>query len=212
MSKSHLNQSSRPYGRGFSLVETAIVMGIVGLIVGGIWAWAALPNSQVLANQATDELYAIVNNGRGYYSGRALPSTPCASLSTLTSVPASTGIFPSGMGVTATSGTAAPKDPWGNTVSAYACVSAAGPTVLAVRFSNLSRKLCIDMIAGTLGDMISNTNTSGGGAGMNLFRIDINDRQLQSATNGIIGVSDAAAKVGACANGAHVDWYYKLAG
>ncbi len=37
-------------GRGFSLVEAAIVLGVVGLVIGGIWTAAAAAQSRVIRN------------------------------------------------------------------------------------------------------------------------------------------------------------------
>lgn len=54
--------SSRPRTAGFNLVEAAIVLGIVGLVIGGIWA----AYSQVTLNRQTSKLQQDIlqiNNG-----------------------------------------------------------------------------------------------------------------------------------------------------
>src|SRR5882762_1552401 len=54
--------------RGFTLTEIAIVLGIVGLILGAIWVAAAAVYSNLRTSKATTELLNIVQNVRALYA------------------------------------------------------------------------------------------------------------------------------------------------
>jgi len=64
----------RHYRHGFSLVEAAIVLAVVGLVVGGIWAAAADVRNRTLYTKYVSELVTFVdhfhkNISRQYYAG-----------------------------------------------------------------------------------------------------------------------------------------------
>lgn len=44
---------------GFSLIEAAIVLGVVGTIIGGIWIAAAMVMDRIKLNQYRDEVYDV---------------------------------------------------------------------------------------------------------------------------------------------------------
>ncbi len=46
--------------KGFSLIEAAIVLGVVGLIIGGIWVVAASIRENMLANQISTGLLSTI--------------------------------------------------------------------------------------------------------------------------------------------------------
>lgn len=56
--------------RGFTLLELAIVMVIIGSIVGVLFAAGSTASHKVSINQATDELGQISQNMRNLYAGR----------------------------------------------------------------------------------------------------------------------------------------------
>ena len=49
----------RQHRKAFSLIEAAIVLGVVGLVIGGIWTAAAVVNDNIRQRQTAD--------GWGYY-------------------------------------------------------------------------------------------------------------------------------------------------
>jgi PilS N terminal len=55
--------------RGFNLVELAIVAGVAGLLLGGIWWIAALVNGNAKKELAIQQLAVIINNMRSTYQG-----------------------------------------------------------------------------------------------------------------------------------------------
>src|SRR5437867_1361141 len=53
---------------GFNLIEAAIVLGIVGLIVGGIWAAASSAYENMRQQSGSKQLLSLVQNIRGFYA------------------------------------------------------------------------------------------------------------------------------------------------
>jgi len=91
--------------RGFTLTEAAIVLGIVGLILGAIWVAAAAVYGNMRVNNANKDVIAIVQAVRSLYaqqnritSGNQTPSMIAAGAvpSDLINGTALTSRFPSG--------------------------------------------------------------------------------------------------------------------
>lgn len=57
--------------RGLSLVEIAIVLGIIGVVVGGVWSMATQGWEQSHREQAVEALDGIVRATRSFYLGQA---------------------------------------------------------------------------------------------------------------------------------------------
>lgn len=55
---------------GFTLIEVALVLGITGLVIGGVWYAAAKVQRSAAINAAADQLYQIVENVRAVYNSR----------------------------------------------------------------------------------------------------------------------------------------------
>jgi prepilin-type N-terminal cleavage/methylation domain-containing protein len=56
--------------RGFTLTELAIVLGIVGLILGGIWVSASAVYNSIRASHATNQLLLIAQNARTLFGSQ----------------------------------------------------------------------------------------------------------------------------------------------
>lgn len=78
--------------KGFSLIEAAIVLGLIGLVIGGIWVAAASARAGTQASQFQQQTLNLVKNVRDYYAAQALPAA-----ATVTGTLAGKGIFPSDM-------------------------------------------------------------------------------------------------------------------
>jgi Tfp pilus assembly protein PilE len=93
---------------GFNLIEAAIVLGIVGLVVAGIWAAAAAAYENMRQQGASKNLLAFAQNVKNYYanSGATTVSTAATTL-------IAAGLVPKDMLV----GTNAIVHPWGNTAA-----------------------------------------------------------------------------------------------
>lgn len=53
--------------RGFSLIEAAIILGVIGLIVGAVWVVGSKVQRSTEITAAGDQLQIIVDNVRGLY-------------------------------------------------------------------------------------------------------------------------------------------------
>lgn len=58
--------------RGMSLIETAIVLGVVGLVIGGIWVAASAVSAQMAVNKFSERLARIATDIQANY--RQVPS------------------------------------------------------------------------------------------------------------------------------------------
>lgn len=63
----HHNPLSR---KGFNLIEAAIVLGVVGLVIGGIWVGAATVSENYKVNKTASDLELIVKNAQNLISFR----------------------------------------------------------------------------------------------------------------------------------------------
>jgi len=62
---------NRSINLGFTLNEFAIVLGVMGLILGGVWTMARDMNNNLKQEKLTEMLRVIVDNVRGIYAGSA---------------------------------------------------------------------------------------------------------------------------------------------
>lgn len=60
--------------RGFSLVETAIVLGVVGVVTGGVVVAMSSARKAAISGQLQQQILVTVNNIRSYFAGRAMPT------------------------------------------------------------------------------------------------------------------------------------------
>ncbi len=128
--------------RGFNLVEAAIVLGVVGLVIGGIWVAAAAVQSNLRKSDASKGLIQIVQNVRNLYYGQ----TPTAN-GDITSQLISANAIPGNF----VSGTTA-INPWNGAIT----VSIAGTSdQIDVALAALPRDACIELTS-------RNTNISTG--------------------------------------------------
>lgn len=223
----HRTPLSQSHRRGFSMIETTIVIGIIGIILAAVFQSLTSTQTEGRISQAIDQLGIISNNVRSYYSGRAVPSGLVACPSTFSSanlMPGSTwlaaeyksyGIFPTDM--LFISGTNAHvNNPWNigsatSTVMVDLCGS--NPVQFAVRYMNLSAQACENLVV----------QGSALASGMRLYQIVVTPSvgattfitQIGSTNTGVNPASGAVYPVNAataCFGGAKVDWYYKLNG
>ncbi|MDP9195958.1 MAG: type II secretion system GspH family protein [Pseudomonadota bacterium] len=64
--------------RGFTLLEMAVVLGIVGLIIAAIWIISGRVMEQRRVSNSAEQVLKIVDNMRTYYSGK--PDVPVRNL------------------------------------------------------------------------------------------------------------------------------------
>jgi len=61
--------------KGFSLIEAAIVLGIVGLVIGGLWIAAARVAERSKLNRTIEQITILVQNARTKLKGKIAEGT-----------------------------------------------------------------------------------------------------------------------------------------
>ncbi len=122
--------------RGFNLIEAAIVLGVVGLVIGGIWVAAAAVQSNMRESDTSKGLLQIVQNTRNLYYGQTPTTT--ASTDITTSLIAANAI-PADFIISTT----AAKNPFNGAVT----VSLTGNPndTIAVSMAGVPKDSCIDL-------------------------------------------------------------------
>ena len=130
--------------RGFTLTELAIVLGVVGLLLGAIWSAASIVHFNYQVNQAEREILIISRNIRALYPGNAQFSSPGVENSTITQKWVNAGVFPP---ETLTGYSSAPfaVDPWGGQFVVFA----QDPTtfVILVRYNHDVTRQCTQLFS-----------------------------------------------------------------
>lgn len=65
----------RSGGRGFSLIEAAIVLGVVGLVIGGIWVASSVLMERHRVLKAAEGVLQIIERTQRAYKGMPLDAT-----------------------------------------------------------------------------------------------------------------------------------------
>lgn len=112
--------------KGFSLVEAAIVLGVVGLVIGGIWVAAATIRENRKIDDAVSGVHVISENIRHLYKGLP-PNSAGEDLSG--QVGWDMGVFKGANGFTFNGTTV--EDPFGNRVVAGFTPAATGSLINA---------------------------------------------------------------------------------
>ncbi len=138
---------SRLHARaGLNLVEAAIVLGVVGLVIGGVFAaYASMRDSNNIKEQVHDTS-TLVNNIRASYTTVATTETAAATAYTTALI--NTGIAPKSM--VASTGTSL-VSVWGTALT----VAANGATFDITIASIPSRSQCTNFVAQIYNDTIN---------------------------------------------------------
>ncbi len=97
--------------RGFNLVEAAIVLGVVGLVIGGIWTAAAAVNRNMKLNDLTQAISIMHNNLSAVYQS----NRPANNTYTIIEGPLLREVTPRNLSIT-TSSDAYVNEPMGGTL------------------------------------------------------------------------------------------------
>jgi prepilin-type N-terminal cleavage/methylation domain-containing protein len=147
--------------RGFTLTEIAIVLGIIGLILGAIWVAAAAVYTNLRTSKTTTQLLTITQNLRALYATSASVD-PAADMTTIpfTNVAAGaqttyiqSNIFPADAVIT-TSGKATTytvEDAWGASINIVSAKAVATSDSFAINFDNVPVSACITILTSNTG-------------------------------------------------------------
>jgi len=150
--------------RGFTLTEIAIVLGVVGLVLGGIWAAAATVYNNQKAAKAAGQVLTILNAYKALYGNRQLD---VATLTDDTCAGVNAGFFPADMlpNVPCVTDPAAiavtpipageptyPRTPWGGTSYVQVMINPAPPGgYISIRYFNLTQAACVAVATSSTG-------------------------------------------------------------
>lgn len=67
--------TGKNHKRGFNLIEAAIVLGVVGLVIGGIWIAAAAVNDQLKVSKAASGLVYACNRATNVFPRNLTPDS-----------------------------------------------------------------------------------------------------------------------------------------
>lgn len=123
---------------GFNLIETTIVLMIVGLVISGVWMAGATVWNNMRKNDLTQQLMLIVTNVRNIYSGQS----SLADMTPETLI--SAGAFPSDM-----LRNRAVWHAYNNRVVVSPTGTGLNDLRFYIRFDNVPRDACIDILTKT---------------------------------------------------------------
>ncbi len=106
------------FKRAFTLMESAIVLGVIGIVLAGIWLYSGTVSNKESMQVAVNQVWQIANNVRDMYAGR---SDLAVNNSDQMNKHVCAGLFPRSMLVGTTSNGCAiagqPRNPWGGAVA-----------------------------------------------------------------------------------------------
>lgn len=176
---------------GFSLIEAAIVLGLIGLVVGGIWAAAASSRASTQANQLQQQTLNLVKGVRDYYAARALPAA-----GSITTTLAGKGRFPEEMCPANCVSAAASNSPYtvynayGGTTTATIPNVTTYPNQFTVTYSSVDEKGCVQLgmnlsaRSAEVGLVSYTASTGGSGTARTTFPIPLATIQGDCAATG----------------------------
>lgn len=139
--------------KGFNLIEAAIVLGIVGLVVGGIWVAATSVYANLRSKSATDQLLKVAQSVRALYATSSV--TGAANGTDLTSAMAQANVLPTDVLTTAPNAATAANtvNPWGGNVAVYSAPNNNGTAQggFAITFTRIPAAACTDFVMRNLG-------------------------------------------------------------
>jgi type II secretory pathway pseudopilin PulG len=135
---------NRKSKRGFNLIEAAIVLGVVGLVIGGIWVAAAAVQQNLREADASKGLIQIVQNVRNLYYGQ----TPTATATITTDLIASNAIPANFVSNSTTA-----VNPWNGSVAVR--ITGASFDQIQIDYVSVPKSSCISLVS-------KNTNISTG--------------------------------------------------
>lgn len=185
--------------RGFTLTEIAIVLGIIGLILGAIWAAASAVYNNLRTSRAQQEILTVAQNIRAMY---ATQSTVDANATTDTYINA--GVFPSDATVEVPGGSKSTKNPWGGKFDVVPGPSFNDNTTFSVVMEGIPINACITL----------STSTTGTGRDSGLVSLKVNDSDVGTLDAGTFPVgaktaSDSCTQ-GSATAGVKLAWEFRL--
>lgn len=137
---------SKRSASGFTLIEAAIVLAIIGLVAGGIWVAASSVYENLRTSRASEQLLAAVQQIRSLHATQGTIASGDVTVSL-----AQARVFPQDMFDSSTD--TSPANPWQGAVLVYgvaAITGGLGPGFWVI-YNGLPQSSCIDMVARNTG-------------------------------------------------------------
>lgn len=185
-SQKHIVRRARTEA-GFNLIEAAIVLGIVGLIVGGIWAAASSAYNNMRLQSAASQVLVIAQNARNMYA-----NNPGDSAAVTTQNAIELGLLPQNMVTNATTA----RSPWGNTVTV---ARGASESFMTITYSAVPQNACVGLL----------TRLSGTGSNSGIRTIQAGTSTVYNVEGGDLNINatDASGACGTAVNNIIVTVY-----
>jgi hypothetical protein len=132
--------------RGFNLIEAAIVLGVIGLVIGGIWVAAAAVTENQKINRVAEAILYASRQGRALLTLTAIQSISSGGETGAANLAIQAKLFPDDMIVGG-----ALIDPWGNPFLFNLCGGGAfcssGGERMLIHMTNLTTSRCMGIIS-----------------------------------------------------------------
>lgn len=130
-------QRDRAQKRGFSLIEAAFVLAVVGAVIGGIWVSAAKFYEDYKVNKTVSDMALIVKNIQNLISFRDALAIDGGNIVPITYTLMNAGVFPKDWIDGATV-----KDPFGE----HTTIRSYYGNFFMIQFPKVSRSACIKLV------------------------------------------------------------------
>jgi prepilin-type N-terminal cleavage/methylation domain-containing protein len=198
--KSNRTQSQKRKQRGFTLTEIAIVLGIVGLILGAIWVAAGAVYTNLRVSSTSRDMLAMAQGIRTLYTNQGLMDAGFTTVNLIAS-----GVAPGDMVNTATNTL---SDAWGGaiTFTPATTINTAGDSFV-VDLSGVPTGACVSLLS-TNSSPATGTGIAGLNAGAALFNTAAS---IKNGGNYVTNYT-ATAAVAACSAAAivHVGYLFSV--
>ena len=128
--------------QGFTLTEIAIVLGVIGIILGSIWVAAGQVNEKARVTRTMSDYGTITQNMTSLLQGGyGIANPPCAANCNITAAMITSKAIPPYIGTTTTAST-----PWNSTGLIMSWITGS-PRTYRISYYNVPRDACLGLLA-----------------------------------------------------------------
>lgn len=134
-------QSNPLASQGFSLIESAIILAVIGLIIGGIWVASAAITEARKSTRHVEQITQIINNAYNLWRGQEIPDPSSPGGQSILPEMIAAGLIPADAVMTASTA----QNPWGGTLDVKLF---SGSSKLTIATRTLPYTACVKVFAG----------------------------------------------------------------